>query len=205
MDTTTLNSFVNKCIGNFDTITDERKQKLSVLSDYIQTNIGKESLSLIFICTHNSRRSFFTQVWAQVAAYHFDMPHINVYSGGTSETAIFTETIAALQNCGLETTQLSQEENPVYSVRFHPQTHPVIGFSKVFDHNFNPKSDFAAVMTCGDADANCPFIPSANARISLTYIDPKQYDNTPEQESGYFNKSVEIATEMLFVFSQIKK
>nr|MBS0038361.1 hypothetical protein [Saprospiraceae bacterium] len=47
---------------------------------------------------------------------------------------------------------LSKGANPLYSIKFLPNVHPVIGFSKTYDHSFNPQSDFTAVMTCSQAD-----------------------------------------------------
>ena len=58
-------------------------------------------------------------------------------------------------------------------------------------------------MTCSQANANCPFIPGAEKRIPITYEDPKEFDNTPQQIKKYQERSNQIATEMLYVFSQI--
>ena len=204
MNNTNLLQFIETCTAGFDTLTDERKTKLSVLSQYIQSKINEETIPLTFICTHNSRRSFFAQVWAQVAAWHYNVNNIETYSGGTSETAIYASTLKGLEDSGLAVSKLTEGNNPVSAVRYHEHRQPVIGFSKQYDHTFNPSGNFAAVMTCGDADANCPFIPQAAARISLTYVDPKQFDGTMDENEAYLNKSKEIATEMLYVFHQIK-
>ena len=67
----------------------------------------------------------------------------------------------------------------------------------------NP-TKFAAVMTCAHADENCPFIPGAEQRIPVRYKDPKAFDDTPEEKvAGIANKSIEIATEMHYIFSSI--
>ena len=205
MEHTILNQFILECIDGFSSIEIDRKKKLNALGSYLQSNIQKDKLALIFICTHNSRRSFFAQVWAQVAAHHYGFSNITAYSGGTSETAIYHQTIAALMKCGLEINKLSLGDNPVYSVKYDTENHPIIGFSKTFDHSFNPQSNFAAIMTCDHADQNCPFIPEADARIPLTYTDPKEFDHTAEVDSKYYHKSKEIATEMFFILNQINK
>jgi arsenate reductase len=46
------------------------------------------------------------------------------------------------------------------------------------------------------------FIAGAEKRIPITYEDP--FDNTPQQAEKYQERSLQIATEMLYVFSQIK-
>mgnify|MGYP000047123999 CR=1 FL=1 len=59
-------------------------------------------------------------------------------------------------------------------------------------------------MTCNSADADCPFIPGAFKRISLPFVDPKFSDGTPEMSEAYRFSSIEIATELLYVFSKVK-
>ena len=59
-------------------------------------------------------------------------------------------------------------------------------------------------MTCDQADENCPFILGCESRIPIRYNDPKEFDNTPQQADKYLERSIEIASEMLYIFSQIK-
>ena len=60
-------------------------------------------------------------------------------------------------------------------------------------------------MTCSQADVGCPFIAGAEKRIPVTYEDPKAFDNTEIQNEKYRERSLQIAAEMFYVFSQIKK
>src|SRR6056297_693288 len=199
---------LNDFISNSDTqsITAERKQTLSQLVDYIQAKVNDgESIHINFICTHNSRRSHLSQIWAQTMAHHFGIKSVNCYSGGTEATALFPMVASTLANTGFEVKTLSEGKNPVYSIKFSENEHPVIGFSKRRDDDFNPKSDFAAIMTCSQADEGCPFVPGAEKRIPITYEDPKAFDNTSQQAEKYSERSKQIATEMFYVFSQIKK
>ena len=91
----------------------------------------------------------------------------------------------------------------MYSIKFAENEAPIIGFSKTLDSPFNPASEFAAIMTCSQADGGCPFIAGAEKRISITFEDPKMFDNTPQQAEKYNERSVQIATELFYVFSQI--
>ena len=79
---------------------------------------------------------------------------------------------------------------------------PIIGFSKTFDHPFNPKSNFGAIMTCSSADEDCPFVEGSDGRFALTFEDPKVYDNTPQQAEKYRERCIQIATELLYVMQQ---
>jgi len=186
-------------------ITEERKKNLHPLVDYIQSKVEMDkNINLNFICTHNSRRSHLSQIWAQTAAHFYGLKNVYCYSGGTEATALYPMVATTLENDGFQITKISENNNPVYCIKYAENTHPIIGFSKVFDHKFNPKSEFAALMTCSQADENCPFIPGAEKRIPVRYNDPKEFDNTPQQVKKYKERSNQIATEMLYVFSQIK-
>ena len=199
---------LNQFVSDLDTtsIAAERKQTLSPLVEYIQEKLDKnQSIRLNLICTHNSRRSHLSQVWAQTIASYFGINNVNCYSGGTEATALFPMVASTLLNSGFEINMLSEGKNPVYGIKFSENEHPVICFSKKMDDDFNPKSDFAAIMTCSQADEGCPFVPGAEKRIPITYDDPKAFDGTPEQAEKYKERSLQIATEMFYVFSQIQK
>ena len=185
-------------------IPEDRKPLLQEYIDFIKDRIEKEEPILVnAICTHNSRRSHLTQIWSQVMASEYNIDNVFAFSGGTSATAMFPMVTKVLGKVGFDITKLSQEENPVYSVKFSDNAHPVICFSKTYDNKFNPKSEFVAIMTCSDADENCPVIFGSAKRVRLTYDDPKAFDNTPQQEEKYMERSVQIATEMKYVFSNI--
>lgn len=187
-------------------ISAERITELQPLVDYIQSKVdSNRSINLNFICTHNSRRSHLSQIWAQVSAHYFDIKNVFCYSGGTEATAMFPMVGKTLEKQGFKITKLAESENSVYSIKYNDNTHPVIAFSKKYDDDFNPKSEFAAIMTCSQADEGCPFIFGCETRIPVKYNDPKVFDNTPQQEEKYLERSEEIASEMIYVFSQIKK
>ncbi|GAB5557324.1 MAG: protein-tyrosine-phosphatase [Schleiferiaceae bacterium] len=187
-------------------ISAERQQAVEPLINYIQKKVdANEDVNLIFICTHNSRRSHLAQVWAQTLAEYYNLAKTTCYSGGTESTALYPEAGASLSRAGFEVRALSEGNNPVYSIKFAPSKSPVIGFSKSFDHDFNPANNFAAIMVCSHAEENCPFVPGAEARIALPFDDPKDFDNTPQKSAKYDERCREIANELLFAFSSIKK
>ena len=188
------------------TLCNERKEVLQPLIDYIQTKIDtQQPIRLNFICTHNSRRSHLSQIWAQTMANFFGVKNVFCYSGGTEATAMFPKVAETLQNQGFEILKLSETENPVYAVKYAENEHAVICFSKKYNNDFNPKSEFAAILTCDSADENCPIVYGAEARIPIKYEDPKKSDGMPEMNETYFNRSLEIATEMKFIFENIRK
>ncbi len=190
---------------DINTIPEDRKPLLQEYIDFMKQKIETNKPILInAICTHNSRRSHLTQIWSQVMALELGIDNVFAFSGGTEATAMFPMVTLILEKTGFEIVKLSEEKNPVYSVKYADNAHPVICFSKTYDNAFNPKSSYVAIMTCSDADENCPVVFGADKRVKLTYEDPKVFDNTPLQEVKYLERSAQIATEMKYVFSNLK-
>lgn len=197
---------IEKYLSKIDenTISESRKQKLQELVQYIQYKIdNKEFIQLNFICTHNSRRSHFAQIWAQTLAHYFQIENINCYSGGTEATAMYKTVVESLQEVGFQIKKTSENKNPVFKVSFNQTDEAIICFSKKHNDNLNPKINFAAIMTCSDADENCPIISGAEKRIAITYEDPKAFDNTNQALEKYNERSFQIASELFYVFSEI--
>ncbi|MGH2665349.1 low molecular weight phosphatase family protein [Flavobacterium sp.] len=191
---------------DFNQISEERKSVLQPLVDFIQNKTSnRQEIRLNLICTHNSRRSHLSQVWAQTAAAHYNIKDVSCYSGGTEATALFPMVAETLMLSGFKVKTISEGSNPVYSIKFSANELPIIGFSKTYDDDFNPESGFAAIMTCSQADGGCPFIAGAEKRIPITFEDPKVSDATPQQKQIYQDRSLQIGTEMFYVFSKIKQ
>ena len=186
-------------------VPNERKEVLQPLIEYIQNKVNSnEEIRLNFICTHNSRRSHLSQIWAQTMAFHFGIQNLFCYSGGTEATAMFPKVAETLTNQGFEIQKLSEAQNPVYAVKFDENQHPIICFSKTYFDDFNPKSEFGAIMTCNNADEGCPMVFGAEARFPIKYDDPKAFDGTELMNQKYSERSLQIASEMYYMFSQIK-
>lgn len=198
-----MNPVLLEYINALDDQRIEKTRKIhldSVVQELNKIYAERSALDLVFICTHNSRRSVLAQTWAFVAAYFFDKSNIRVYSGGTEETAVYPSIIRSLKEAGLSISQLNHRvKNPVYSVDLAGNKLELR--SKCYDSDLNPNNGFVSMMTCSDADQNCPFIPNSLTRISFTFEDPKFSDGTPEEHQVYFNKSIEIANEIFYIFS----
>lgn len=201
-----LENKIKELETGFNAVPEERKALLKSFSDYI-SSLMKEGMNvnLNFICTHNSRRSHISQIWAQAAAAYYGIRGVKCYSGGTEATAFNPRAVEAMRGMGFKIEQSETTTNPVYRVYFADGEEPLLCFSKKFDDPFNPQSDFAAIMTCSDADENCPYIPGASARFPVRYEDPKKYDDTELESAKYRERCEQIGAEMLYAFSLIKK
>lgn len=190
-------------VKNFKEIPAERKQLLEKIADYIKAKkSANEPINLIYVCTHNSRRSHLGQVWAAAAAAYYNVNNVHTFSAGTEATAFNPNAIKALMSAGFSINKKDESPNPVYEV-FFAEDQFTTCFSKVYNHEVNPAQNFAAVMTCADAEDNCPFIPGCDLRIGTTYNDPKAFDNTILQDEKYTERSNQIAMECLYVFSKV--
>lgn len=198
-----LKTYIDTLLPEMAHIPEARKVLLARLSAYIadRRHAGKP-VFLNFICTHNSRRSHISQIWAATAAAYYGIEDVHCFSGGTEATAFNPRAVAALQRAGFQV-ENPGGDNPHYRVCFSAEAPALECFSKVFDDPFNPESDFAAVMTCSQADENCPYIPGAS-RISVTYEDPKVADDTPEETARYDERVRQIGREMFYAMAGVR-
>ena len=191
--------------AEFDAIPADRKAALEELAEFVATARDTGVVRLNFICTHNSRRSHFGQVWAQVGAHHFGIDSlVQTYSGGTEATAFNERAVGALRRAGLDIHPAAISDNPRYAVHYTADRAPMVCFSKKYDDaSANPTSGFAAVMTCAQADRGCPVVYGSAARFSTPYEDPKAGDGSPEERDTYDERCAQIAREMLYVMSRV--
>lgn len=200
-----IKQYCDKLIAELDAIPKERQELLEKISNYVSSKKeSQQAIQLVYICTHNSRRSHFGQIWAQVAANYYNVKNVTSFSGGTEATAFNSNAINAVKRVGFSVTSLDETTNKRYHVVYDETENPITCFSKVYDDAQNPQTNFVAIMTCSDAEENCPFIPGVELRIGTTYDDPKAFDNTPLQDAKYDERCKQIALETLYVFSKVK-
>jgi arsenate reductase len=199
-----LLTYISANTLDFSRIPDERKSILNEMASFIKANnTDHQAVKLTFICTHNSRRSHMSQLWAQAAAAYYGRENIHCFSGGTEATAFNPRAVNAMQNAGFRISKNDETTNPNYQVRFSEKFDALNAFSKKFSDPSNPQEGFIAVMTCSDADAACPFVPGAAARFALPFEDPKASDNSPAEEETYRERCNQIGTEMFYLMSLV--
>lgn len=199
-----LSGYIESVVANMDAIPQERKNELKKIALFVKTKKqSNESANLTFICTHNSRRSHLSQLWASTAAAYYGIQEgINTYSGGTEVTAFNPRAVAAIERAGFEV-QNPGGDNPHYQITFSENGQVMECFSKKYDHPTNADENFVAVMTCSEADKNCPFIPGASLRVPIPYEDPKESDGSEQETAIYDERCKQIATEMFYIMSQV--
>jgi arsenate reductase (thioredoxin) len=202
---TILTNYIRKRVSEYDLIDEQRRRDLKILADYVSKKLSGGSANLIFICTHNSRRSHMSQIWAQIAAYHNGLTKITTYSGGTEATAFNPRALRAIQDTGIDIIQQDTSNNPKYQIIYADYAPAITVFSKKYSDTFNPQKDYCAVMTCTDADESCPVVIGADERISLPYIDPKRADDTDQETEEYAERCRQVAREMFYAFSIVTK
>jgi arsenate reductase (thioredoxin) len=201
-----LMTYIGAIKTDFAKIPADRRAELDKIARFIQQKVSaNQPVQLTYICTHNSRRSHFGQIWATTAAAYYGVPNVSTFSGGTESSAFNPRAIAACVRAGFSIAKTSESANPTYDVRFSSDNQPIKAFSKKYSDPANPQSDFCAIMTCSQADEACPIVKGAVARIATPYDDPKAFDGKPEETAKYDERCRQIATETLYVFSQIKQ
>lgn len=197
-----LEKYIQTIKNNVADIAEKRRAKLETIADYIRKKMEADEVAkLNFICTHNSRRSHLCQIWLTVLSDYFGLDNVQTFSGGTESTAFNPRAVEAIRRAGFQV-DYPGGDNPRYKVYFDEDKQPLICFSKTFDNSANPSANFAAVMTCSDADKNCPHVPGADHRFSIPYIDPKEADGTDRETETYDERCRQIATEMFYLISK---
>jgi arsenate reductase (thioredoxin) len=189
----------------------EHKARLSKLAGAIRQQLASSTTKkadLVFVCTHNSRRSHMAQLLSLAAARRRGLSEVRTFSGGTEATAFNPRAIAALKRVGFEITPAAAAindatKNPHQTVRFSASADPVDTFSKRYGDPPNPTSGFIVVMTCSQADQACPMVDGAIARIAVPYDDPKVADDTPEETDRYDERVAQIGRDLTWVFAEV--
>ena len=198
-----LRPFVERALAGVSEVSEARQAVLREGAAFVAERVRtKKPVRMIFICTHNSRRSHLGQVWAQVAARGLGVPEVECFSAGTEATACNVRTVRALERAGFGVAISGEAGNPRYELAFGATGESVACWSKSLEDDSLPKEDFAAMMCCGSADAACPIVSGASARIRLLYRDPKEADDTPEESARYDERCLQIATEMLWMMRE---
>src|SRR5712691_4828349 len=201
-----LRPYVQEVANELGMVSPERR----VVLDEIAANVvallkaGKPA-QMTFICTHNSRRSHMSQIWAQTAAYYYGLDKIYAFSGGTEATACNCRTVAAMRRVGFGIEDATSGDNPVYLVRYAEDRPPISAYSKLYNAAPNPKRDFIALMTCSVADKSCPVVHGALARFAIHYADPRVCDDTPTETAAYNERCREIAREMFYIMAEVRR
>lgn len=200
---TGLRDYIEEVLQGFDSIPKERKCELRKLALFVRTkHSSNQPANLIYVCTHNSRRSHMAQLWAATAAAWYGVNDVGTFSGGTEATAFNPRAVVALERAGF-VIQNPGGENPRYRVAYGPEAPIMVCFSKNYDDPSNPREGFAAVMTCSQAAESCPVVTGAALRVAIPYEDPKAADETPEETQRYDERCKQIGTEMFYLFSLI--
>jgi arsenate reductase len=190
-----------------------RQSAIGELVEWIQGKLNDGSPSpIIVVCTGNSRRSIMGSVLGNAAALYRGLPNVQFFSGGTEPTAINPRTIRVLQEVGVRFTPTGRngaagaagEPNPIYGVQWSDDVEFCTDFSKHFADPINPHDGFAAVMVCDEANQACPSVPGAELRVPMPFQDPKEFDDTPQEESAYRERRDDIATVMLRVLREVR-
>jgi arsenate reductase (thioredoxin) len=191
--------------ANLASINEERKTKLMPLVYYILDNQrANDPSELIFVCTHNARRSHMAQLWAAAAALYCDLENIESYSGGVEVTRIHPNALASLERNGFEFSGEDEGENPAFLVQLGDSVMIEV-FSKKYDDDTNPQKNFAAILVCSEAAEACPYVEGASLRHPLAYDEPKEFDGTEFADEKYDERSIQIGTELLFVMKTVSE
>jgi arsenate reductase len=197
---------------SFDLIGEPYRVQGERLAHWMAANYepGKP-LHVTVVCTGNSRRSILGASMGNIAAAYYGMPEVRFHSGGTAPTAFNPRTVSSLKSIGFEVVPTGSEAprgepktaNPSYRVSWG-EGFEATEFSKHYEDEANPRSGFAALMVCSEADEGCPLVKGASLRLSMPYLDPKIYDDGAYESAKYAERRDDIGRLMLSALMQAR-
>ncbi len=197
---------------SFDMIDRDHIPGMEKLAEWIAEQWQpKSSLHVLTTCTGNSRRSILGATMGNFAAAYYGFDNVHFHSGGTLPSAFNKRTIATLMEIGFQIEPTGQEAdrgnaktpNPIYRVVWGKDLES-LEFSKMFKDKTNPQSGFAVILVCSEADAECQTVPGAAMRLSMTFIDPKLYDDGNLETKKYAERRDDIGRTFLAVMANAR-
>jgi len=195
-----INLLQNYFESAFYEIPEERQAILADCAASIADQLVlNENTSVVVICTHNSRRSQLGELMLACAARVYGIDSLRSYSGGSEATAFNHRMVNALIREGIQFQLKEAGENPRYVTSISNELMENEFFSKKYDHAYNPKNNFIAILVCD----SCPIISGASARYFIPYVDPKLSDDSQNEAEVYGAKVREIGKEMFYMIQQL--
>ena len=183
-----LNKYINKLENH--KLEYHQKKRIEIIVERLYNKIKSISL-IVFICTHNSRRSQFCEAWSKVLANRYGL-NISFSSAGTTKTSVYKEVINSLKRAGVDI-----NEKGILNIEGKTS----ILYSKTLDDIKENK--FISITNCTDAEKNCPLDPRSHLNLNIFYDDPKKFDGMENEKKEYDKTSVSIAAEINVIFKSL--
>ena len=183
-----LNKYINKLENH--KLEDHQKKRIKIIVERLYNKINSISL-IVFICTHNSRRSQFCETWSKVLANRYGL-NISFSSAGTTKTSVYKEVINSLKRAGVDI-----NEKGILNIEGKSS----ILYSKTLDDIKENK--FISITNCKDAERNCPLDPRSQLNLNIFYDDPKKFDGMENEKKEYDKTCLSIAAEINVIFKSL--
>ncbi len=166
-----------------------KKNHLDEIVSEINAGLAKTD-NIVFLCTHNSRRSQLCQIWGSILSkiYKIDL---NFHSAGSEKTEVHKNIFYCLSNAGVK----------VGDNKIHFEDLTINLRSKRLGEIKAKK--FIAIMTCSDAEKSCPTDPRSIKNIKIIYEDPKIFDNSEREKEEYYKTSKSIAEDLNYIIKKL--
>ena len=183
-------------LHQIDSIKSGRLDVLDKIASKITSRLKLDlKANVVFVCTHNSRRSQIAEVSLRSFLKVLQIPEISVFSCGTEKTGIPDQIVRLLEGLGFEVLKTGEFINVGSEITLS---------SKTFDDPGLPPN-LLAIMVCDHASESCPFVPSFSERISLEFQDPKSADGSPQETVSYENAWKKISREMAYLALKLEE
>lgn len=201
-----LKDYINIIEKTENSIDTERKNELLEISKYISDKAkNNKEFYPVFICTHNSRRSIFCEVWFWLATKYYNKTNLLPLSAGVDINTINPRTIEALRRAGFDIYKNDKINlNPPYAIILNPKKEVLLINSKKYEFPMVFDKNYCEIMVCSDKEMTCPVFERKSKRFSIPYTDLRTSDNSSTEQKDYDARCKQIAAEMFFIVKNIR-
>ncbi|MCX6213575.1 hypothetical protein [Spirosoma sp.] len=209
-----LAEYLKSAKKDLGAIPETRRAELDKIALFIQNKrITDKNANLLFVSGDNARRSLLAQVWAQVAADYLGVENVHAFSGGNIASTVAPTIQKTLEKIGFQVNPVTLSGQPAYELRFDEKQPALTLFSKVYTDQANPKNNFGLILTCDPTECPGPDGPTDRIakstvqgpafKITLPYTPPRTAEGQANEAAVYNALNRQIATEMLYLFSNV--
>jgi protein-tyrosine-phosphatase len=172
---------------------------IAVVAQHIVRNLeARGQLTLVFGCTHNSRRSILSEVWAHVALAGVH-PRLRALSAGSDPQGVAPGTLGALARAGFT---ISADEQRGW-VATAGDLRLALRSKRFADLELSDVG-FGLVVNCSVLDESCPTVPGSFFRTPLIFDDPRAADGTLSADAAYDRCCAEIARTQFALADEVR-
>ena len=184
----------------------DRVERLNELALFVEERrLRNEPIKIVFTCDSNARTSLMAEIWANAAAYYFQVEDVEFYSGGLSPGQVSHKALKSMERAGFIFYEFESVLGTRYQVNYGYDAEPLEIYAKKYSAKGNPTRGYCAALTCASMIHLDPALKGVLVKIALPYEDLAFIEGTEEVDQAYDQLNASMAREMFHFMQKIRK